>query len=221
MPFSLEQFYGVFASYNHAVWPAQYFLFALACLAVYFAALPGRTYDRVASGILAFFWLWTAIAYHLAFFTKVNPGAPLFALIFLIQAALLWRIGVARGSLVLQLRNDLSGWMGSIAVVYAIIVYPILTKAYGHFYPQSPTFGVPCPTTIFTIGLLLWVQPVVPRVLLIVPSLWAVLATSAAASLGMPPDYALPGVAFFALAIAFGRRWVAALHALHVSVLRP
>ncbi|HET9096543.1 MAG TPA: hypothetical protein VFN37_07770 [Candidatus Baltobacteraceae bacterium] len=40
MPFTIDQFYAVFAAYNHAVWPAQYALFALAAFAVYFAALP-------------------------------------------------------------------------------------------------------------------------------------------------------------------------------------
>lgn len=212
MPFTIEQFYDVFARYNHAVWPAQYALFVLAALAVYFAALPSRTYDRIASAILAFLWVWMALAYHLAFFTSVNHAAPLFALAFLVQAVMLWRLGVARGTLTLQLRNDISGWLGSIAIAYAVLVYPLLTAFYGHVFPQAPTFGVPCPTTIFTIGLLLWAQPAVPRVLLIIPSLWAVVATSAAASLGMPPDYALPVLALLALAIAFGRhrRWVAA-----------
>lgn len=205
MPFSSEEFYAVFREYNLAVWPAQYVLFVIACFAVYFAALPSRRYDRIASGMLAFLWVWMALAYHVAFFSKINPAAPVFAVAFLLQAAMLWRIGVARGSLTLHLRNDLAGWIGSAAILYAVIAYPLLTAFYGHFYPDAPTFGLPCPTTIFTIGLLLWAQPVCPRVLLVIPALWALVGTVAAASLGMPPDYALPVVAAAALAIVLGQ----------------
>jgi hypothetical protein len=57
MPFTTQQFYDGFAAYNHAVWPAQYALFIFAAVAVYFAALPSRTYDRIASGMLAFLWV--------------------------------------------------------------------------------------------------------------------------------------------------------------------
>lgn len=38
LPFMVEQFYGVFRDYNTAVWPAQWFLMALAIVAL--AAVP-------------------------------------------------------------------------------------------------------------------------------------------------------------------------------------
>lgn len=205
MPFTVDRFFAVFREYNLAVWPVQFVFFALACFAVYVAALPSRTYDRIACAILSFLWLWMAFAYHLAFFWKINPAAPLFAAGFIAQGALLWWFGVKRGSLTLQLRNDAAGWIGGAAIVYAVIAYPIATAMYGHVFPDAPTFGLPCPTTIFTFGLLLWARPAVPRGLLIVPSLWALFGASAAASLGMPPDYGLPVVALAALAVALAQ----------------
>lgn len=48
---------------------------------------------------------------------------------------------------------------------------PSLGVAIGHTYPAQPTFGLPCPTTIFTFGLLLWVRPPVPWSLLVIPVL--------------------------------------------------
>jgi hypothetical protein len=147
-----------------------------------------------------------ALAYHLAFFSRINPAAPIFAIAFVLQAALFWRFGIARGALRMQLRNDVAGWTGSAAILYALVAYPLLTAAAGHFYPGMPTFGLPCPTTIFTFGLLLWAVPPFPRVLLAVPVLWAVLGISAAVSLRMPPDYGLPVAALAAVAIAFSQR---------------
>lgn len=206
MPFTVDQFFAVFREYNHAVFPAQFLLFALACFAVYFAALPSRTYDRLAAGMLAFFWLWMAFAYHVAFFWKVNPGAPVFAAAFVLQALLLYWIGVARGGIELRLRNDPAGWIGSLAIVYALAVYPIWCTVYGHAFPEMPTFGLPCPTTIFTFGLLLWAQRPFPQVLFIIPALWALVGTFAAISLQMPPDFGLTVFAILGLGIALGRR---------------
>ena len=50
--------------------------------------------------------------------------------------------------------------LGVLLVIYAF-AYPLLTIASGHRYPATPTFAVPCPTTILTIGLFL-TAPAVP-----------------------------------------------------------
>jgi Family of unknown function (DUF6064) len=64
---------------------------------------------------------------------------------------------------------------------------------------KIPTFGLPCPTTIFTAGLLLLAAPH-SRTLAIVPIVWSVVGGSAAFLLGVSADYALP-VAGAALAM--------------------
>lgn len=53
-------------------------------------------------------------------------------------------------------------------------------------------FGVaPCPTTIFTFGLLLWAATPVPAYLIIIPLIWAFIGMSAAVNLQVPQDYGL------------------------------
>jgi hypothetical protein len=48
-----------------------------------------------------------------------------------------------------------------------MVVYPLLGIRFGHSYPRAPLFGVaPCPTTIFTFGLLLWATRSVPGLFL-------------------------------------------------------
>jgi hypothetical protein len=78
-----------------------------------------------------------------------------------------------------------------------------------------PVFGVaPCPTTIFTFGILLWTTDRVPKYLLVIPLLWALVGTFAALSLGIPEDYALPVAALISLALLIWRdRSHAAPHA--------
>jgi hypothetical protein len=53
-------------------------------------------------------------------------------------------------------------------------------------------FGVaPCPTTIFTFGILLWTIKKVPAYLLVIPFLWSIVGISAAINLRVPQDYGL------------------------------
>jgi hypothetical protein len=64
---------------------------------------------------------------------------------------------------------------------------------------RIPAFGVPCPTTIFTAGLLMLAAPPSWR-LSIIPIMWSVIGGSAAFLLGVRADYVLP-IAGLALAV--------------------
>ena len=76
-------------------------------------------------------------------------------------------------------------------IVYAMLIYPLLGALAGHTYPSAPIFGVaPCPTAIFTLGVLVCCAR--PRwYLLAVPLVWACIATMAAAKLGITEDFGL------------------------------
>jgi Family of unknown function (DUF6064) len=67
----------------------------------------------------------------------------------------------------------------------------LLGYALGQTFPGSPTFGTPCPTTIFTFGLLLWADKKVPLSLLIIPVLWSIVGTLAALNFGIKEDFGL------------------------------
>jgi hypothetical protein len=68
---------------------------------------------------------------------------------------------------------------------------PAVGYALGRVYPESPTFGAPCPVVIFTFGLLMWADKKLPWYLLIIPVLWAFIATSAALTFGVKEDFGL------------------------------
>ena len=205
LPFTSEQFFDVFRRYNETVWPAQWALVALAILVVA-AALRGRTDSRIAGGILAILWFWNGIVFHFWFFREINPAAVLFALLFVTQAALFLWFGVHDRRLELRARRVSAGIAGVLLVAYALVLYPSLSYAFGHRYPDTPTFGVPCPSTIFTLGLLLWATPQLPRSLLVIPVLWALIGTVAALQLGMFEDFGLTIAATITTAMLIARR---------------
>jgi hypothetical protein len=142
---------------------------------------------------LAAMWAVNGIGYHLLHFTPINPAARLFAVLFLAQAALLAVSSyVWRHSIIFDPGRSLVTTLGFLLMLFALIGYPALGLLAGHRYPAVPMFGIaPCPTTIFTIGVLMLGDWKVARWLLIVPVLWSFIGGSAAVLLDVPQDYAL------------------------------
>ena len=217
LPFTVEQFTTVFERYNLAVWPAQILLGALGLIAVVLAARPRPHFGRIVSLILGFFWIWMGLVYHLRFFAAINPAAHGFAALFALQGTAFLIVGTARGDLSFRYRQDIQGVTGALVLAYALVVYPLLGILFGHAYPAAPTFGLPCPTTIYTFGLLLWTGRKFPRLILAIPLIWSVIGFSAALTLGMVEDTGLlvTGLAATALIIRRDRSERASLSPMH------
>lgn len=191
MPFTTEQFLRVFEKYNQTIFPMQFVLTLVGIVAVGLAVSQKPFGNKTISGLLGFLWLWAGIIYHLIFFTKISPPAYIFAALFVFQGWLFLYEGVVRNRLSFRASQKIYGILGAILIVYALAIYPLIGYALGRTFPTSPTFGVPCPTTIFTFGLLLWTDKKIPSSLLIVPILWSIVGTSAALSFGIKEDFGL------------------------------
>jgi hypothetical protein len=192
IPFTIEQFLSVFAKYNHAIYPMQIVAYILGIVVVALALFKTQGSSRIVSAILAFFWLWMGIVYHIMYFSPINKAAYVFGIVYIIQGLLFIWLGVVKDRLDFHFEPNVFSIIGGILVVYAIIIYPLLGNIMGHGYPKSPGFGIaPCPTTIFTFGMLLWTAKKVPIIILIIPFLWSLVGFSAAVSLGMREDFGL------------------------------
>jgi cellulose synthase/poly-beta-1,6-N-acetylglucosamine synthase-like glycosyltransferase len=191
IPFTVEQFYGVFRSYNTAVWPAQW-LFVMLALAAVGAVLRPRPWSgAVVSAILGLLWAWMAVAYHLAFFVRISPAAYGFAALSAAGAMVFVWQGVVLRRLSFRWQSGLRALAGVSLTAFALVVYPVWSAYAGHPYPETPTFGLPCPTTIFAIGLLCFATPPTPSSPLIAPVLWCLVGAQAALFLGVQPDLGL------------------------------
>jgi hypothetical protein len=191
MPFTIKQFLDVMSQYNLAVWPLQivFNLFAVVMLTAFL--MKTKLSNKLISGGLAFFWLWIGIAYHLAFFTSINKAAYIFGALFIFQGVVFIYFGLVKQILVFELRKDWLGILGGLFVLYALIIYPILGLYFGHTFPRNPTFGLPCPTTIFTFGLLLFTIKRIPWYLIVIPFIWSLIGFSAAIQLTIYEDFGL------------------------------
>ena len=191
LPFNVDQFFEVFRVYNDTVWPAQLILIGLALAALWLAARPSRWSSRCIAGILGLFWLWLGLVYHLAFFTTINPMAYAFSALSAFGGLTFFWFGVFKRKLRFEVSRDASGLLGLLLVVFGLLAYPAWSVLAGHRYPSFPTFGLPCPTTFFTVGMLAFLAPPYPWLPLVAPVLWCLVGAFAAFLLGVPQDAVL------------------------------
>jgi Family of unknown function (DUF6064) len=191
LPFTAEQFFSVFRLYNSTVWPVQVFLVLLAVLAVIFIALR-RPWSGVAvSAILALLWVWLGAVYHAAFFARINPVAYGFGALSIVGGLLFAWHGVIHRRIEFAFGRSVRTALGIVLIAFALVAYPVWSTLAGHGYPELPTFGLPCPTTIFTIGVLALASGTNLRAVLAVPILWSLVGSQAAFLMDVKPDLGL------------------------------
>jgi Family of unknown function (DUF6064) len=213
MDFTVEQFLDMFHRYNEAIWPMQIVGYAIGLfiVAVIVARLRGsRSFltsptvlDRLVPALLASYWAWLGVVFMWGYQADLSASGRPFGVLFLVGAAAFAVAALVRADLG---PGRVQSWrlaIGAGMVVYGMVIYPLLGALVGHTYPSAPVFGVaPCPTTIFTLGVLLCC--VRPRwYLLAVPLIWACIATMAAAKLGITEDFGLIVSAVVTVVVAF------------------
>lgn len=207
LPFTIGQFLDVFAAYNAAIWPLQIVAYVLGLFVVALVLTGSTRGNPVVEVVLGFLWLVNGLAYHLQFFSQINVLAYGFAALFAAQAvlfALFAEIGRTRP---MRFRWDARGILGLSLVAYAMVFYSAIGYALGQRWPHVPVFGVaPCPTAIFTFGILLLLRRRIPLWLLVIPFAWAAVGTSAALLLSIHQDLALLAAAAVAATFLLGQR---------------
>lgn len=190
LPFNTAQFLDVFRNYNNSVFPIQIFFNILAVLLIIFAIKKFNYSDKIIISGLSFLWIWMGAVYHIIFFSTINKMAFLFGPLFILQGILFAVYGF-KTKMSFKFNRGITAYISILLLLYALIIYPWLGYYSGHVYPASPTFGLPCPTTIFTFGMLLLLENKYPFKIFIIPLLWSVIGFTAAIYLSIYEDIGL------------------------------
>ena len=191
LPFTPDQLLEVFAAYNRAVWPAQFVAYLLGVGMVHAMLRPSGSSNRIVGVGLSLMWVWTGVAYHAMFFARINPAPARSPHCSSCRVCSSHTRRCSGRDLRFARGHGPRAWLGWALIVYSALIYPLIGVA-GHGYPAMPMFGItPCPVTLFTFGALLVAQRPVPRRLLIIPLLWALVGGSAAFLLAVPQDWPL------------------------------
>lgn len=202
-PFTVMDFFEILREYNLGVYPMHWVLLGLAVVVVGLQLTRGGARHRLSVLILGFFWVWMALVFHLKYFTIINPAAKLFAALFIVQAVLLVWKGVVRKELRFGYPGGPRFYAGMILILYALAAYPLLGRFFGHQFPASPTFGLPCPTTIFTVGIFYLLLVPFPRLVLIVPIIWSAIGSAAVFQYAVYEDLGLLAAGVAAIVLLF------------------
>jgi hypothetical protein len=203
-PFTTAQFFNVFRLYNEGVWPAQAALLVAGSLVVFAAyranARSSWRWAQFAIVLLAALWLWTGFTYHKHYFATLTTAGEIFGSFFIAQAVLL--LFAAWQDNPNFTPTSRSGAIAGAGVLsYALVIYPAIGVLAGHHYPATPTFGVPCPTTIFTFGIYCLLPASIPRFAVAIPVLFPMIASYAALGFGVPQDFGLIAAAAIAILV--------------------
>ena len=206
LPFTREQFLALFVQYNKDVWPVQIGAYVLGLAMIFLLFVPATGRNRIIGVGLAAMWGWTGIVYHGHYFASINRAAPVFAALFVLQAALFLYSAAIRERVHFRVSHGARAWVGWSLIGYAMVLYPLIGLGSGHSLAAVPMFGItPCPVTIFTLGLLLLARPMAWW-LLAIPFVWSLVGGSAAFLLGVPQDWVLLLAGVAALWIAYRDR---------------
>ena len=138
LPFTIEQFFAVFAAYNAAIWPAQIAAYGLGLAVVGMLLWDSMIGKRLILFILAGIWAWNGIVYHFGFFTSINPMGRGFSALFLLQAILLVASATRTNDLRFKVRRDLRSTIGLSLILYALLIYEVIGYASGHGMMKGP-----------------------------------------------------------------------------------
>lgn len=186
--FTIQQFFEVFEKYNASVFPAQFIILLLGIFTLYLLHSKGPKNNKIIGFILASFWFWMGIVYHITFFTSINKVAYFFGGIFIIQGAIIL-LNAINNNFRFSFQSSFKGYLAYFFILFGVIVYPAIGYAMEGNFTETISLGLPCPTTIFTFGLFMLSKEKFPRYLLIIPSVWSLIGLSAAINFGIYQDF--------------------------------
>jgi hypothetical protein len=183
--FSPRTYYRMFELYHGQIWPIHLLVLASVITIAVLLRREEEWGDRVIAGLLAVWWVWVGIAFHLQRYAAINWAARYFAILFAIQALLLVWYGVVGGRLRFVISREAPAYMGVGLLVFALAFEPVAGRMAGRSWQQVEVIGLtPDPTAIATLAFLALSTARPHRVLLVIPVAWCAIGAATLWALG-------------------------------------
>jgi hypothetical protein len=173
---------------NQAVWPLQILALLLGAAILVWVVRPHRWSSRAISAILAFAWIWVAVAFLWSRYSVINWAVAYIAPAFALQALLLCWFGGFQDRMHFEVSRSASGAAGFIFLLYALAVHPFVATLAGRPFEAAEVFGIaPDPTVVATLGLVMMTAGRARAwLLLIVPLAWCFVSWATLYTMGSP-----------------------------------
>jgi len=169
LSFSLDEFLSVLGSYNVDIWPLQIIAYVLILIILFVSLKPTRYSLQIILAGLTFFWLFNGIVFCFIYWAPSHIFGYIFGVSCTVQG-LLFLYSIFKSDITMNPQDKGYKITGILFVIYAIIGYQIFGYYLGHIYPKFFAAGlVPCPTTIFTFGILAIINTKIPIKYVVIP----------------------------------------------------
>jgi Family of unknown function (DUF6064) len=201
--FSPETYLRLLGRYNSDMWPLQIVFAILGMSLIGLVRSSNINSDRIVAGLLAAIWLWVAYAFHIERYATIQIAANFFAAMFIIQAILLFLIGVIGARIQFSLSEGLINRIGLGLVILGIFFYPLIGWGVGREWDQVEMFALmPDPTVVATFGFLLLTVRRPHWLLLVIPILWTVIGGALSWEMGAYVSLLAPAVALLSVVLS-------------------
>ncbi len=180
IPFTTEQFFSVFEKYNSTVFPFQWIIILLGMFALFLIYSKYSSKNKLIGSFLGLLWVWIGIVYHIIFFTAINKFAFVFGGFFILQGVLILVNTFLKEKLSFTFSSQIKNYFGYFFILFGLIIYPIISYFVRGSFNRTIALGLPCPSAIFTFGFFMMANNKLPKYLLIIPSIWAIVGLGAA-----------------------------------------
>ena len=202
-------FFSMLSDYHHQTQPFALFGFVLgfSLMLLFLSSWPPK--NRIILIGLAFLWAWNGLVLFTYMSASLAPATyALQGILFPVQGLLLGHFALSGDGPELSFES-MAGKLGLAIMFTALFIYPIVGNLLGHSFPAAPVFPEPCPTTIFTFGILLGIRGKVPVHLIVIPFFWSLMGIVAVTKLGVKADAieVVVGVACTIAILARNRNW--------------
>lgn len=205
--FAPRTYYRLIELYNADIWPLQIVALALGITIPAVLLGEGSWRGRVIASVLAVGWSWIAWAFHLQRYATINWAATWFAGAFMIEALLLFVVGVLGGRLRFAAVSGPVAHVGTALVLLGLVVQPALGLLVGRGFAQMEVFGVaPDPTVVVTLGVLLRASRPAALWLAPIPLLWCAVGGAFLWMMRSPEALPMIGAGVVGLVALAGRR---------------
>lgn len=205
---NVERVLEAMRQYDQEIWPLPFLSTMLGLVIMLLALHRTPSAGRFICSLLALSWVWIGVEFQGLLLGHFQPAGELASALFVIQGLLLFWHGVLMGRLTFIPRSGAMGLWGGALLAYSLAAYPLLSELVGRGALAGLSLGLaPGPTTIFTLGLLLWSDDVPPLDLVAIPLLWSLLGCQGAWILGQWQDLFLPVAGLAGAGMIAQRRW--------------
>jgi hypothetical protein len=168
-----EVFFNNVSTYNVSIFPMQIITLVVAVMLTYLLFVrPSTTVNKLIKIYLSFTFVWFALMFPFEGVLKIIFG------LLHIAIAILFFIDIFTVKIEFKFPETSGKRYFILFLIFsAFALYPLIEYMSGHLYPKILLFGVaPCPTTIFSLALLMGAVPKVGKIifiLLIFPAIFS------------------------------------------------